>query len=118
MATSTAVKVAFGLIAVGVGLAVAANGVYLGYVDNQLAKLRISPKQRKLLELQDAHSTVSTFINDPAFAEYKTLLEAADKRCTEAKLPEVTEEALADAVVYVNGILHDVNDLKKSEIAE
>lgn len=118
MATSTAVKVAFGLIAVGVGLAVAANGVYLGYVDNQMAKLRLTPKQRKLLELQDVHSTVATFINDPAFAEYKTLLQAGDKRCIEAKHPDVTEEALVDAVVYVKGILNDVNDLKKSETAE
>ena len=118
MAMSTATKVAFGLIAVGVGLAVAANGVYLGYVDTQLAKCRITPKQRKLLELHDLHVTTSTFINDPHYVEYRELLAAASTRCTEGKHPDTTEEALVDAVTYVKGILNDVNDLMKSQTAD
>jgi len=118
MNLSLTAKIILGATTALVVSAVVANSYILAKIDHLNSAPRLTPKQRKLLELQDAHATAATFLNDPAFAEYKTLLASACTRCTEAKQPDVTEEALVDAVTYVKGILTDVNDLKKSETAE
>lgn len=118
MNLSLTAKLILGATTALVVSAVVFNSLVLAKIDHLNADPRLTPRQFKLLELQDLHATAAMFLNDPAFAEYRELLAAACKRCVEAKQPEVTEEALVDSVTYVKGILTDVSDLKKSETAE